>query len=523
MRLLLLFTLFICFSTSASQFTKIGNISVKQGSRASSVKSLVGSVSNNGNFAIATFKPASVKGLGRAIARGNPYAIAALTALDFFNDNGQWMKPASLTGDIPSESPKITDSWQADCSASSHSSVVSGTGDFVPSTARQMCAEQSKDDVLTYWQPQQNTTGALNCEWSVSIGNVENVSYTVKPKLDCDGGFYDRQASFAVTVSNDQETTTLECPPDSAPQNVIQYDKSGDGDTDACVTPQSLEDYSPQQTTVDDIAPVYADDMQEWFNQSIDNLQDWSPFSDGTATGLEPEYIESYNQADVSPTFNEYLKRVASGSYQTIDQNASDYVPLDMVNPAEVAITSLKNGDSFVDPTTGEIKDVDNKTDGASSEQPSSTVPDGTAANPINVTVNLPEDDTISQTEYEESNQKDYDDFDTEAQLQKTNIDTVVTDLEASDQSFIDSLIPDVQNVDVPEMPSFSSLFPDLPFGTCTAFSVDTMQGTVIKPMVFDSHCAPYQTYLHPLIYWFLYVMTGLYIFHLAGETFNRN
>jgi hypothetical protein len=39
---------------------------------------------------------------------------------------------------------------------------------------------------------------------------------------------------------------------------------------------------------------------------------------------------------------------------------------------------------------------------------------------------------------------------------------------------------------------------------------------------MFDAHCPPYNTYIHPLLVWILYMMTGLYVFHLASQTLGR-
>jgi hypothetical protein len=98
---------------------------------------------------------------------------------------------------------------------------------------------------------------------------------------------------------------------------------------------------------------------------------------------VEPEYIKSYNQPVVSPTFNEYLKSVADGTNQSIDPSAAHYVPADMVQPTQIAINSISLNQPFVDPVLQTVVNPTISTQGAATV---AHAPTGAADSPINIT-----------------------------------------------------------------------------------------------------------------------------------------
>ena len=252
----------------------------------------------------------------------------------------------------------------------------------------------------------------------------------------------------------------------------------------------------------------------------------------GQAT-IDPEFVESFNQPTVTPEFNEYLKSVASGSNQSHTPTAPNYVPADMVQPTKQAITSILNSEPFVDPTNPtEVVNPNPSTEGLNNNSSSTKTPTGSSSDPLNVTgnitvdipditvnVEIPEDDTISQTEYEESNQKDYDNFNATAQAYSDAIGVQNESLQAGETSFVESLTTDITNFTVPDFPTLQSFFPTLPFGSCIGFTINTQIGGVQRPMMIDQHCPPYNTYFNPLLTWALSIFTALYIFHLASRT----
>ncbi len=492
---------------------------------------LRGGVTVGSAFAVAKIKPASILGLGRQLASSNPYTLVAMAALTYYQDDiGRWVFPPEEEGEQPYLVPDIEQVPYGDCY-----SVVSTL------VTENKCLENVEEhytELLT--QRVAATSGdSSGSERSHSLEIVYQEPYYIgKVTYDrCKKTWPDgstmvceyipagtQDAFFSDTYEYSHHKDSAVCPPDMNPTFLDGVDTNSDGEVDRCYDPAESHKYEPQPIVLSEAVEPYADDLMEWHNTSIESLQNWEPYLD-TSGNVEPQYVESYNQPDVSATMNEYMKNVSSGNYQTSDATAPNYVPSEMLQPTQSAINSTFNNESFVDPTTSIVVDPTISTDGAATPDP---VPTGGANSPIHVTgditvnVEIPEDDTISQTEYEASNAKFFEQFNTQAQLEQTKIDTQLTDLEAADSDFIDSLTADVTNFGVPDFPTLANIWPSFSTGTCIPLTLNASVARLNQTIVFDAHCPPYNTYIHPLLVWILYLMTGLYVFHLAHETLGR-
>jgi len=516
MRLFVFFTLFLTsfFSfASYKTFKPIGSppkYYTPAGSVGSTAARMKAAITVNGKFAFATFKPATALSLGRQLAKKSPYALVALAALDFFQDeNNEWRSPALKSGDMPYSSPDFNTEWAGTCNSSGFSSTISGNGDL-PSILefKSICALNLVSDV-TLSVKSGHTCG--DCTFDGSY-NISTNSIEIKVHLEGFGGL--RSVFRNVGGTPVSLGIIKSCPPSSSPDSTHPLFGS-DGEINNCVKPQDFEDYTPQQSANVSMAEVLANDQ-------IQKEPIWDAFKDhSNDINLSPESIESYNQPNVSPVFNDYLKSVASNNHQTSNTNMPNYVPADMVAPTQAAISSLQKGNPFLDPTTNDLSNPNEISDGAASKPVDPNAP--VTNQNITVNVEIPEDDTISQTEYEQSNDMYFNQFNDAAQLELVKIDNNVNDLQQSETDFITSLTDDVTNFDVPDFPTFASLFPDLPLGTCTGFSLNTSVGGVQRMITFDKHCPPYNQYIHPLLLWLFYVLTGLYVFNLASETLKGN
>jgi len=484
-----------------------------------------GGVTIAGKFAIATLKPSSSLGLAKQVIKTNPYAIAAMLAATYFQDDiNQWMNPPELDF-LPKSPPEPN----LVCAISSVS--LSAYSGFVGKP----CSDLEPADLCqTFYENDPRVTG-LNKknQFRNMSGNLLTTPTSVE--LHCTFEAWNkREINWVPTWVHDSDrdvkiatfgtTEAIEhtCPPVAHPDQVKPL-YGEDGLVNGCVSPESYQKSLPTPLDFDVVAPLYADDiLTKWQNESIDALQSWAPFVDGSGN-VEPEYIKSYNQPVVSPTFNEYLKSVADGTNQSIDPSAAHYVPADMVQPTQIAINSISLNQPFVDPVLQTVVNPTISTQGAATVAPA---PTGAADSPINITgditvnVEIPEDDTISQTEYEASNAAFFEQMSSAASGSQANVDSNVESLKTQDSDFIDSLTPDVTNASgIPDFPSMAGLW-QIGGGACIAYTSEASIAGSKRVITYDKHCPTYNIVVHPLLVWFLYISTALYIIHLAGRTF---
>ncbi len=123
----------------------------------------------------------------------------------------------------------------------------------------------------------------------------------------------------------------------------------------------------------------------------------------------------------------------------------------------------------------------------------------------VEVDMNWDEFPGITQEQYEESNNKLSDAYDS----------FEIPDFESIDGDFIESL---EVNPDLPFSPfNFGDIWP-IQGGQCTGFEVSMSVRGETKQVTMDKHCPPYNEWAHPLIAWFLQLLTLLHIFHLFSR-----
>ncbi|MBU2871531.1 hypothetical protein [Colwellia sp. E2M01] len=453
-----------------------------------------GAVTNNGRFAIATFKTYSPATLAKQLLRKNPWAVLGLTALAFFQDEDEvFYKPASIDGSIPDdlqENQQLTNVYQ--CHGVNNSETVA--------TSIGLCASWAAKE----WEKTQPSEYIRNVSSA-----VKNDTTLVANHDWCTN--YAAHSGTCVVWSNDRQTNTgsasplppvYSCPPDSSPSHAVPYQGN-------CVQQEVFDTYHPSKATLPEMATALSDSMTsdpyaDW---------DWKPFMERENDEfISSDSVDSVNEPLVSDQFNEYLKSVASGNYQTTNPDLPNYVPSEFVKPTQAAIKATEEGQPLVDPTTDDIvnPDITNTTP---------VTPDTT---PSNITINFPEDDTISQTEYEQSVNKFFDDFGSAAESTQANTDSMLETARGDDSDFIDSLEGDITNADFPELPFIKDLWPNVNTGQCIPFTLNVSLRGQPKNIVFDKHCPPYNTYVNPMLTYFLYIITALYTLHLAGRTFTR-
>ncbi|WP_440877629.1 hypothetical protein [Thalassotalea sp. PLHSN55] len=483
---------------------------------------------NDSKFAIARINPKSALALGRQLATRHPLAMAGMAALTYYQDDDfNWMEEPELSGEPPSYQPK----------SDLQSVVVRSYGDKIPplKEVSLVLTDNPCGDFFGNLPIPHYTADFVDYSYIKQDGDLTyDITCTyqdIEYKFNPDTGGHDIEEVHGVLVKEAwihyEDQDILTCPPDNN-SSATYPNIDDDGETVSCSDPSVIDKYLPKPIDLDSASAKYADDyLTQWHNESINELKGWEPYTKSTGE-IEPEYIESYNQPGVSETFNEYLKHVASGNYQTSDPNAPNYVPADMVVPTQVAISAATNGESFVDPTTSEVKNPETITDGAATKAPA---PDGSAANPFHVTggggggavqveVVIPEDDTISQTEYEESNAKFFQQFANAAVNTQAETDGMLQTAVDGDGAFIDSLTPDVVDASgLPDFPVIADLW-SVPTGACVPYTSEASIAGNMRIITYDKHCPTYNAVVHPLLVWFLYISTALYVIHLAGRTF---
>jgi hypothetical protein len=464
-------------------------------------------VTNNGRFAVATFKTNSPSTLAKQLLRKNPWAIAGLTALAFFQDeDNQWYKsqgetPQNLLVPMLEQSKVLYDCKD--------NNIVHASIEFDANTSSevidQRCSSASVSPVkssLSALSQEPCTTNSATTDYQF---NSHGVLFTYQKWDNFNRICQPRETFINIQPFFVKSLISKECP-DSHP--IPYWD-----DVAFCVNQSTRDQFAPLLASTQQMSTALSDSMTDdpysgW---------DWKPFSERENDPfLSPDSVDAVNEPQVSDQFNDYLKSVASGNYQTSSPESPDYVPAEFVKPTQAAIKATEDGQPLIDPTTDEII------------EPDVTTPDPTPVTtpnpntPYEITVNIPEDDTISQTEYEQSNQMFFDDFQSAADPSTQQVDTLLQTAKDGDESFIDSLNPDVLDADIPALPIIADLWPTASTGQCIPFSLDVSLQGKPKKITFDKHCPPYNLYVNPMLTYFLYIITGLYVLHLAGRTFTR-
>lgn len=181
-------------------------------------------------------------------------------------------------GTVIKEGAKFTLQWNADCSAVQHTSKIGGEGTYVQHAAYAECAANAESDVLAYWKPLQNIAGAVGCSFDSSVDDIRIVV-----TLDCDGGFYDKEGSFNVSVSNVDEFSANSCPPEDPAKNSYTYPIK-EGNTD-------IISYCADPVQISQVDSCNASSGNEYLTISVSSPTGCFPQPDGS--------ICKYNAVDI--------------------------------------------------------------------------------------------------------------------------------------------------------------------------------------------------------------------------------
>jgi len=513
-----LFFLFISSSTFAVTFKPIGKAKyfppVPYSSAAMNTGKIRGAVTIGNAFAIAKIKPMSALGVAKQLAKRHPFTLAAMLAYGYYEDDiGQWMA-SPQTDNLLTKSPKIE---QID-----GVTAVDNIGyDYlVGGSHTELDVDSLCKSVFPETDLRRNVSGA----WETLSVDDTAKSYGATCTMDrwdnWGGPHYVQTEHPRIMIAYTDTMVVRSCPPDGYASYIIPITEE-DGTIGACTSHEAQEATKPQILPMDTAADNMGDSVMDTMQQTDPATQSqgdtWAPYVDPSTGNVEPEFISSYNVPDVSPEFNEMLKSVASGQAQTADPLAAHYVDPAMLGATQTAVTQAMNDAPFIDPTTSTIVEPTTSTEGAATPE---TIPTGASDSPINITIEMPEDDTISQTEYEASNAAFFDQFAQASADSQANVDLNIEEMKTQDSDFIDSLTPDIIDASgIPDFPSLTGLW-SIGGGSCVAYTTDSSIAGNTRTITYDKHCPTYNNVVHPLLVWFLYISTALYIIHLAGRTF---
>lgn len=258
-----------------------------------------------------------------------------------------------------------------------------------------------------------------------------------------------------------------------------------------------------------EVKDVTLDDLRDWMAENpyiFDNLPD-DVLKDHNTGKPDDTFFDRPKHTPISPPLSDAFESLGTGLAQDNNPSAPHYIPPELKPEVEAARDKFHQGEPFTDPFTNTTV----------TPEPTPTDPDPYTP-PAEVTVNLDgltvdvnvdmkwdEFPGLTQDQYEESNDK----------LATAFEGVEMPGVEQADSDFIDSI---GQNPDLPFSPfDFGTLWP-ITGGQCTGFVVTMAVRGDTKAVMMDKHCPPYNEWAHPLIAWFLQLLTALHIFHLFSR-----
>ena len=227
------------------------------------------------------------------------------------------------------------------------------------------------------------------------------------------------------------------------------------------------------------------------------------------ATGKpNADFFDNPKSTPISPRLSDAFTDVASGVAQSNNPSAPHYYPPDVIDDIIESREKFHKREPFVDPLTNTTvtPDPGENTTNPPYAPPVTVNVDGLVVEvEVEVDMNWDEFPGITQEQYEQSNDKLSDAYDS----------VELPDFESIDGDFIDTIS---QNPDLPFSPfNFGDIWP-IQGGQCTGFDVSMSVRGETKQVTMDKHCPPYNEWAHPLIAWFLQLLTLLHIFHLFSR-----
>lgn len=296
-----------------------------------------------------------------------------------------------------------------------------------------------------------------------------------------------------------QPTSEIECPVDY-PQGPISYD---DGETvgDFCFAP--LNQPEPEQRE------VTLDDLKQWIAERpniFDDVPD-TVLKDPNTGKPDDTFFDKPKSTPISRQLSDAFEGLGTGLAQDNNPSAPYYIPPEIKPDVEEARDKFHDGEPFTDPFTNTTITPDPEPTTPDPYAPPAEVVVNLDGLTVDVEVDMNWDDFpgITQTQYEESNEK----------LSSPFENAEMPDIQSADNDFFETL------QEPPPLPfspfDFGSLWP-ISGGQCVGFTVEMSIRGDVKSVMMDRHCPPYNEWAHPLIAWFLQLLTALHIFHLFSR-----
>ncbi|WP_105188898.1 hypothetical protein [Pseudoalteromonas sp. T1lg48] len=410
---------------------------------------------NDPKFGIATLRTSGAS-VGRTVLKSvlgrNPYWLAVMLAAGYFLDtDGIWKKQTSNAN------------TQLRCSLLPPSDTV-----FYPCTQTQV-----HDYLLDYWVNQMAKNYTLTGNNQLNITNFD--SNPSAPKTV----YYDYTIE-AYNVYNDVITLS----------NSLTFNI------------QMFEEIETQTEVFDTLAAADLYLARMGITSGPDVLTPEAFLQPGT-TEAYPDFYESVSpMPELSPALSSALSSLASGLHQTTDPNAAHYIDPAMLPQVQAALNSAFNDQPFYDPY------ADTVVDPVAEPMPD---PNPEPAPEINVNVEFPPFEGLTQQQYEQSNQKWHNEL-------ANGLPEIQQDWTQHQDDFTSS-VQAVETTDVPtEIFDISSLW-QIGTGSCIGYTdVSNLSNGTIT-LIYDKHCPAYDSWGRTLVSWFLGIITALYIFHLWDKT----
>jgi hypothetical protein len=214
--------------------------------------------------------------------------------------------------------------------------------------------------------------------------------------------------------------------------------------------------------------------------------------------------LDNPTSTPISQPLSNALVAVARGDNQSTNPSAPNYIPPEIEQAVKDIRKKFHDGEPFVDPYTN--------TSVTPQPQPSDPKPfDPSTEQKITVDAKVSWDDFpgLTQSQYEQSNDK-----------LATAIDKLeIPDPAKPNNEFLDTV---KQNPEIPFNPiRFDSFWP-IVGGQCRGFNIVMSVAGDTRTVLMDKHCPPYNEWAHPLIAWFLQLLTVLHIFHIFSRMINK-
>ena len=226
-------------------------------------------------------------------------------------------------------------------------------------------------------------------------------------------------------------------------------------------------------------------------------------------TEAYPDLYESVSpMPQLSPALSKALIALATGLHQTTNPQAEHYISPEMLPKVQTALQSALNNQPFYDPYTDTVVDP---VDEPLPDPDATPNPNPQPLPDVNVNVEFPDFDMLTQTQYEQSNEKWQNEL-------ATGLPEVQQEWNQHQDDYIQS-VQDIESISPPaEIFDLNSLW-NIGTGSCIGYSDSLNLSRHSITLQYDKHCPAYDAWGRALVAWFMSIVTALYIFHLWDKT----